>query len=165
MIANTQAIAATVLLAALAIPARGAGTPPAIEAGAAMTSQSITARPDGQAELALALEGAGKLSLGTVTIRFHIACAITDLLAGQRVVEGSGQCLLSATDGGKATVQFQTNAGVGDAGYLQFNGGTHGFAGVVARIPVVVSVNPYKVAGKKVFFIETSTDAAQSANF
>lgn len=144
------------LLAAMSAQAAGAELVLRIEAGAAMTSQFAVKRADGKTDLVLVLEGAGRLSMGSSVLRFHIGCAITDVLEGQRVLEGAGQCTLTATDGGLATVQFQTVPGAGDIGHLVFSGGTQGFAGVAARIPVTVSVNPFKIAGKKVFFIENN---------
>jgi hypothetical protein len=111
-------------------------------------------------KLGIVAEGAGKMVVNGETIRFHAICNIVDTLAGKVVIEGVGDCELKATDGGEATGHFQTLPGVGDLGHFTLKPGTKGFARVSGSVPVDITVNPFKVTGKPVFFVESVQEFA-----
>ena len=107
----------------------------------------------------IATEGAGKLTTNGVTIRYHMLCETLDTIADKKVIDGVGDCHLTATDGGEIDGHFQTIPGRGDRGHFTFKPGTKSFANVQGSVPVDITVNPYKVAGKFVYFVESSDES------
>ena len=104
----------------------------------------------------IATEGAGKMRVNGETIRFHMLCDTLDTIADKLVIDGVGDCHLTATDGGEIDGHFQTIPGRGDRGHFTFKAGTGSFAKVSGSVPVDITVNPYKVVGKFVYFVENS---------
>lgn len=133
---------------------------PRIVIGAATKSMTEVATAPGQASLTLVIEGAGRIVTAAGTLRVHGLCTVIDTLIEKKVTAGRGDCEFRSTRGEVGYARFETDPGIGDRGRLIFSGGQGRFAGL-GTIPVDVSVNPYKVAGKPVFMIEDLDTASQ----
>ncbi|WP_342120761.1 hypothetical protein [Pseudoduganella sp. OTU4001] len=104
--------------------------------------------------LDISLEGAGRMNAAGRVIHFHLTCRVDDFMVAKRIVEGVGDCTMTALGGGSMQAHFQTLPGIGDRGHLEFSGASGQFAGVTGRMPVAVVVNPNNI-GKPVFYVES----------
>jgi len=154
---NLKLTMAIALLATLP-PAQAAESEITLQIGAAVKNVSEVRTAPGQSTLSIVAEGAGKISLGGETVRFHVLCTMLDTLNAKEVIAGVGDCEFKSTEGGTIYAHFQTIPGYGDRGHLTFSGGTQDFAKISGPVPIEVTVNPTRI-GKMVFFVESMNQA------
>lgn len=142
-----------VILSSLLLAAHAHAADLSMTAGAHATSIVPTPVNAERTRLDISLEGAGRMNAAGRVIHFHLTCRVDDLMVAKRIVEGVGDCSMTALGGGGVQAHFQTLPGIGDRGHLEFSGGSGQFAGVAGRMPVAVVVNPNNI-GKPVFYVE-----------